>query len=377
MKRLAGFALAAVALLAAAAWLYGRPRTDVRKASFVIFGGLTDVELRGVPAQTAATAFGAIGEQLQRDQRAWHPWEMSDLMRLNAAIAQGLPYQASPELAGLLRSAQQGYVRSQGLFNAAIGSLVGLWGFHTSDYPITTPPPPQSTIDGILATKPRMDEISVAEDGTVASRNRHIQLDLNGLAEGYAAEQIAALLKRQGIANALINVGGDVLALGQADGRPWRVGISSPEHKTLAGVELRGHEALFSSGNYNKFRKREGERFGHVLDPRDGRPARGVAAVSVIHADAVVADMASTSLMIGGADGLESLARSLGVSCVLLVAEDGTVWISPAMQQRLSFTTPPQNLRVSADLGSRCAGSGSGPQPLPAAPSAAPALSSQ
>ncbi|MCQ4164725.1 FAD:protein FMN transferase [Tahibacter harae] len=369
MKRLAGFVLAAAALLAAAAWLYGRPRADVHKASFVIFGGLTDVELRGVPPAAAAAAFGAIGEQLQRDQRAWHPWEMSDLMRLNAAIAQDLPYQASPELAGLLRSAQQGYVRSQGLFNAAIGSLVGLWGFHTSDYPITTPPPPQSTIDTLLATRPRMDDISVAEDGTVTSRNRHIQLDLNGLAEGYAAEQIAALLKRQGIANALINVGGDVLALGQADERPWRVGISSPQHQTLAGVELRGHEALFSSGNYNKFREREGERWGHVLDPRDGRPARGVAAVSVIHTDAVVADVASTSLMIGGAEGLEALARSLGVSCVLLVADDGTVWVSPAMQQRLTFTTPPQNLRLSADLGGNCAGS----RPQPPAPSAAPA----
>lgn len=366
MKRLAVSALAFAVIALLAAWLYSRPRADVHKASFVIFGGLTDVELRGVPATAAAAAFGAIGEQLQRDQRAWHPWEMSDLMRLNAAIAQGLPYQASPELAGLLRSAQQSYVRSQGLFNGAAGSLVGLWGFHTSNYPVTAPPPPQSTIDTLLATRPRMDDISVAEDGTVTSRNRHIQLDLNGLAEGYAAEQIAALLKRQGITNALINVGGDVLALGQADERPWRVGISSPEHKTLAGVELRGHEALFSSGNYNKFREREGERWGHVLDPRNGRPAHGVAAVSVIHADAVVADVAATSLMIAGAHEREALARSLGVSCVLLVTDDGTLWVSPAMQQRLSFTTPPRNLRLSNDLGGSCAGSAT----LPLAPAA-------
>jgi len=358
MRRHLLFAALAVALVLGAVWLYRVQQANApRKASFVVFGGLTDVELRGVSEADANAAFGAIGELLQRDQRAWHPWEMSDLMRLNAAIAQGEPYQTSAELSGLLRAAQRAFVASDGLFNAAIGSLIDLWGFHTSDYPITTPPPPAQNIAATLATKPRMDDLLISDDGTVSSRNRAIQLDLNGLAEGYAAEQIAALLRDRGIANALINVGGDVLALGQATDRPWRVGISSPQHETFAGAELHGHEALFSSGSYNKFRESDGQRWGHVLDPRTGQPARGAAAVSVIHGDAVTADVASTALMVAGPADLERIARSLGIACVVLVSEDGTVFLSPAMQRRLVFPTPPERLQITGDLGVDCAGS--------------------
>lgn len=357
--RLPLVAVAVLATVLGGVWLYRAQHAEVsRRASFVVFGGLTEIELRDVSETDAAAAFGAIGELLQRDQRAWHPWEMSDLMRLNAAIAQGQSYQASTELAGLLRRAQQAYAASDGLFNAAIGSLVSLWGFHTSEFPLTTPPPPAQNIAATLATDPRMNDLEIAADGTVASKNRAIQLDLNGLAEGYAAEQIAALLRARGIGNALVNVGGDVLALGSAGGRPWRVGISSPQQATLAGAELRGHEALFSSGSYNKYREVDGQRWGHILDPRNGLPARGTAAVSVIHSDAVVADVASTALMVAGTAELPRIARRLGVACVVLVSEDGTVWITPAMQRRLQFATAPATLRLTEDLGTSCEGAG-------------------
>lgn len=354
MRRLTLLAAVAAVLLGGIALYRHEQANAPRKASFVVFGGLTEVELRGVSEPAAAAAFAAIGELLQRDQRAWHPWEMSDLMRLNAAIAQGEPYRASTELSGLLRRAQQAFVASDGLFNAAIGSLVDLWGFHTSEFPLTTPPPPAQNIAALLATRPRMDDLDIAADGTVVSRNRAIQLDLNGLAEGYAAEQIAELLHRHGIADALINVGGDVLALGQAGQRPWRVGISSPQQQTFAAAQLRGHEALFSSGNYNKFREVDGERWGHLLDPRTGGPTHGTAAVSVIHADGVTADVAATALMIAGPQDLARIARSLGVACALLVTDDSKIWITPGMQRRLQFTTPPVQLHITEDLGSTC-----------------------
>lgn len=356
MRRTLVFAALAAALLLGAGWLYRQQQAHApRRASFVIFGGLTLVELRGVSEDDAAIVFGKIGELLQRDQRAWHPWEISDLMRLNAAIAQGEPYRASPELSGLLRRAQQAYSASGGLFNAAIGSLVDLWGFHTSEFPITTPPPPQQNIDATLATQPRMDQLTIADDGTVVSTNRTIQVDLNGLAEGYAAEQIAELLQRHGITNALINVGGDVLALGRADDRPWRVGIRSAQREDYAAAELQGREALFTSGNYNRYREDEGQRWGHVLDPRTGQPARGVTSVSVIHDAPVTADVAATSLMIAGPADFIRIARGFGIACAVLVTDDGTVFITPAMQKRLTYTEPPARVQVTESLGTECA----------------------
>ena len=347
--------LVATALVAvgAAAYYVLRPAAPQR-GTFLAFGGITEIELRAPDDAAANDAFAAIAQILARDQREWHPWESSDLMRLNAAIEQGQPYTVPPGLAGLIRRAQHGYATSGGLFNPAIGRVIGLWGFHTSDYPITTPRPPPEAVAKLLDDRPSMDDLTVAGNGEVASRNRAVQLDLNGLAEGYAAEQIAADLAARGIGNALVNVGGDVLALGDAGGRPWRVGISSPGHKAFATAQLQGREALFSSGNYNKFREEAGQRWGHVLDPRTGEPAHGVAAVSVIHADAVTADIASTTLMIAGAATLADTARRLGVACVVLVDDAGAVWITPAMRARLAFAAAPADLRVTADTGPAC-----------------------
>jgi thiamine biosynthesis lipoprotein len=349
-----GFAvLAALAAGGLFAYALLRPAAPQR-GTFLAFGGITEVELRAQTDAIANDAFAAVAQILARDQREWHPWEMSDLMRLNAAIEQGQPYTVPAGLAGLIRRAQDGYVRSGGLFNPAIGGLVGLWGFHTSDYPIRTPRPPPEAIARLMAGSPRMDDLTVGENGEVASRNRAVDLDLNGLAEGYAAEQIAEELARRGIAHALINVGGDVLALGDAGERPWRVVISSPQHAALASAQLSGREALFSSGNYNKFREEPGQRWGHVLDPRTGEPAHGVAAVSVIHPDAVIADIASTTLMISGSGNIVAAARGLGVACVVLVEESGTVWMTPAMRDRLEFSTPPIDVRTTENTGENC-----------------------
>jgi thiamine biosynthesis lipoprotein len=343
-------ALAAVGLLA---YFALRPAAPQR-GTFLAFGGITEVEVRASDDAAAGDAFAAIAQILARDQREWHPWEMSDLMRLNAAIEQGQPHTVPPGLAELIRRAQDGHTRSGGLFNPAIGGLISLWGFHTSDYPIKTPRPPPEAVAKMMEGKPAMDDLTVGDNGEVASRNRAVKLDLNGLAEGYAAEQIATELGKRGIGNALINVGGDVLALGDAGGRPWRVGISSPQHKALASAELSGREALFSSGNYNKFREEPGQRWGHVLDPRTGEPAHGVAAVSVIHPDAVLADVASTTLMIAGSAELVATAQRLGVACVVLVDDAGVAWITPAMQARLTFVEQPRDLRVTADTGASC-----------------------
>jgi thiamine biosynthesis lipoprotein len=355
-RTLLALALLALALAvgAIALLLWQRPPPP-QHAQYLIFGSTTTVELRSVDAEQATPALAAIGQLLQQDQREWHPWEISDLMRLNAALAQGGSYRAPPGLAGLIRRSQEAYRLSDGLFDPALGALIGLWGFHTSEYPISAPMPDASQVQVLLANKPGMDDIDVATDGTVSARRSGIELDLNGLAEGYASEQIAALLRQHHIGNALINLGGDVLALGRADERPWRVGIEAPDHRVLAAVDLSGHEALFSSGDYNKYREVDGQRWGHILDPRTGQPEHGSAATSVIHPDAVVADAAATALMIAGRQDFARIARSMGVSCALLLTDTGDLIVTPAMQRRLQFPDPPQHLSVSEDLGVDCA----------------------
>src|SRR6185312_5655259 len=184
-RRLAALAIAVLAAAALFWTVFASPRAPQR-ATFYVFGGLVSVEVRGASRDAANAAFVEIDNQLHRDERAWHPWQRpSALMDLNAAIARGEPYRAPPELAGLIRAAQQGYHDSDGLFDAAIGALVTAWGYHTGTFPVNTPSPSPARVAALDAKRPGMGDIRVAADGTVISDNRRIALDLDGLAEGY------------------------------------------------------------------------------------------------------------------------------------------------------------------------------------------------
>lgn len=352
--RRAAFFIAALIVIVLLAFALRAPRTP-RRATFYIFGGLTIVELRDARADTANAAFVEIDNQLHRDERAWHPWQRpSALMDLNDAIARGKPYRAPPELAGLIRAAQRGYADSDGLFDAAIGALITAWGFHTSHFPVDIPQPDSARITALDAKHPGMNDIHVAPDGTVTSDNRAIALDLDGLAEGYAAEQIATILRARRIDNAIINIGGDVLALGEADGRPWRVAIENPGGDQLAAAQLSGHEALFTSGDYHKYRKVNGQRWAHVIDPRTGLPKVNVGATAVIMDNATRADVASTALMVAGPQDFVRIAKSLHASCALLLTDDDHLYITPAMQRRITLLRKPAEITVTESSGRRC-----------------------
>ena len=98
-----------------------------------------------------------------------------------------------------------------------------------------------------------------------------VKLDLGGYAKGYALDRAAEILKSQGIHNALINIGGNVLALGTHGTRPWRVGIQHPRKPgPLATLELRDGEAIGTSGDYQRYFELDGKRYCHLIDPRTG-----------------------------------------------------------------------------------------------------------
>ena len=353
-RHLATFFIAALIVAALLIFAFKIPPVPQR-ATFYVFGGLVSVEVRDASRENAAAAFVQIDNQLHRDERAWHPWKRpSALMDLNDAIAHATAYRAPPELAGLIRAAQQGYRDSDGLFDAAIGAIITAWGYHTSAFPVTTPPPSQNLIASLDAHHPGMNDIHVAADGTVASDNRAIALDLDGLAEGYAAEQIAQILHAHGVDNAIVNAGGDILALGTADGRPWRVAIESPDGGVFASLQLSGHEALFNSGNYHKYRVIGGRRRAHIVDPRTGQPVEGTAATSIILDNATRADVGSTALMVAGPKDFVRIANSLHATCAMLLTDDDGLYITPAMSKRIVLLRKPRAVHEVGANAQRC-----------------------
>ncbi|MDY0022912.1 FAD:protein FMN transferase [Arenimonas caeni] len=341
-------ALAALALLAACG-----PSPD-RVEQLHVFGTLAELRLRDAPPGQAQASLAEIAALLNQREREWHAWQDSDLTRINAAFARGEAVEAPDSVVALLRRSQPLSEASDGLFDPAIGGLVGAWGFHTSSFPIMTPVPSDSQLQAWREQRPRITEVRV--DGRMLSTpNPRTQLDFDAVAEGAAAEEVLAILRRHGIRHALVNLGGDVVALAPAGAAPWQVSLRDPFGGVLGSVALGDAEALFTSGNYNKFRQSAaGARQPHILDPRTARPARGTAAVVVLHADPVLADAAASALFVAGPSGFEAMARRLGLGCALMVTDENELLVTMAMKARLTLLRDPVPLGPPLDLGPAC-----------------------
>ncbi len=301
-----------------------------------VFGTLVEVSVADAPEAQAREATDAVLARFDHLHRTLHAWQPSDLSRLNAALAKGEAAQVSPELAVMLRDAQTLSVQSGGLFDPAIGGLIALWGFH-ADTPQAHVPDAGAIADWVRR-QPRMADLRIVDD-TVTSTNPAVQLDLGGYAKGRALDDAVAILKQHGIRNALVNIGGNVIALGRHGDRPWRVGIQHPRKPgTLATLDLRDGEAIGTSGDYQRYFEADGKRYSHLIDPRSGYPARGMQSVTILVAGAHAgtrSDALSKPLFIGGAAGLAGRAAQLGVADWLAVDAAGRMHVSPAMQARL------------------------------------------
>jgi thiamine biosynthesis lipoprotein len=214
--------------------------------------------------------------------------------------------------------------------------LVRLWGFHTSDYPIEGPPPGQSKIDALVARDP--SSLDIRLDGlTMNSTNPTVQLDFGGIAKGFAIDIACDTLKNLGIDNAIVNAGGDLRAFGSHGDRPWRIAVRDPAGGIIAALEAGKDEAIFTSGNYERFRQDNEIRYPHILDPRTGWPVEDLASVTVITGEGWLADAAATALIVAGLDDWVEVARSLGLDQVLLVDEAGKAYLTEKMNERVEF----------------------------------------
>ena len=319
----------------------------VQRRQFLQFGTLIDISLSGVDAQRAEAAFDAIEDLLEERNRQWHGWQDGDLKRFNDALAQqpadGVP--VPPSLKRLIDDSKRYYRLSDGLFNPALGKLIAAWGFQGR------PQPDRQKIERLRGDLPGMDDLRIEGD-RAWSDHPDLQLDFGAIAKGLAIAQAAELLRSRGIDNFIVNAGGDLLVRGRkADGSPWMVGIEDPfQGGALATLAMDASGAVFTSGSYRRFYIDEnGQRRQHIIDPRSGEPALGLRAVTVLHEDPVVADVAATTLMLTVPDRLPEMVERFGLQEVLVIAEDREAWATPGWLKRLQW-------RSGADIH---------PQPLP------------
>jgi thiamine biosynthesis lipoprotein len=329
--------LLCLALLLAAC---GKPAPVGQEA--YVFGTRVEVLVWGAAEADAHAAMGEVLREFDRLHRAYHAWQPSELTALNDAIAAGQSHEVSPELAGLIRRAQDLAARGDHLFDPGIGRLVALWGFHDDEFKPALPDP--AALARLVAAQPSIAKLKV-EGHRVASTDISVALDFGGYLKGVALDRAAATFKAHGIHNALINIGGNVLALGSKGGQPWRVGIRHPRAEEsggapLATLELKDGEAIGTSGDYQRFFELDGRRYSHLIDPRTGEPAVGTRAVTVLippgHEAGMLSDVLSKPLFVAG-DDWQRLAQKLGTHQVLRVDAAGRITVTAAMKQRLAF----------------------------------------
>lgn len=257
-----------------------------------------------------------IEAQLAQVIRQMSTWEAeSDISRYNrAAAGEWLPLPSG--FAQVLACALEIAEASEGAFDPTVGALVGLWGFgaHACDAV-----PDAEALTAAQARSGWKRIVFDAGDHRVLQPGG-LQLDLSAIAKGYAADRVAACLCEAGIADALVEVGGELVGHGRKpDGEPWRVlveaGPEEDDHRLEPRVlELDGLAVATSGDRWHHY-TRSGRRYTHTIDPRSGEPVEHApTAVSVIADDAMHADAWATALGVLGANAGHALALQLGLA---------------------------------------------------------------
>jgi thiamine biosynthesis lipoprotein len=286
---------------------------EPRHHHFYAMGTQVTLSLRGDPARDERL-LAAVEAAFAEGEARWDAWGQGELARFNALLSntgEG-PVEVPEALReGLSQAIELGQA-SGSRFHPALGDIVALWHFHRLPRP-AGPPPGDNALTASLERMPALSELGIGENGLHFPPGRPPYFDLGGIAKGWAVARAGQALRNLGTEHALVNAGGDLIALGEAGGRPWRVGVLDPRATgVLASVSPADGECVFTSGDYERDFEHEGERYHHILDPTTGRPARGAASVTVVNRDCALADAAATALLVAGAGDWPGAGRGPG-----------------------------------------------------------------
>ncbi|MDD6487771.1 MAG: FAD:protein FMN transferase [Spirochaetales bacterium] len=218
--------------------------------------------------------------------------QVSDVYRIN----HGEKISASGDTLTLTKYGLDFAKQTNGVFNPALYPVTSAWGFTTGAYKV----PSENQIDELL---PLTDYSKIQIDGTSINLEHGMALDFGAIGKGYTGDEAIKLLKANGIRSALLDLGGNIQALGKkADGTEWNIGIKSPwTGKAAASIKI-ADKAVITSGGYERFfTADDGHNYIHIFDGKTGRPVdNGIAGVTIIAESGLYADALSTTMFVIG-----------------------------------------------------------------------------
>lgn len=315
------------------------PKEPFYNTQTYVFGTLVDISIYGETDERAQAVATAIINNYNTLHRRLHAWKPSEISTINHAFSTDQTAKVSPDIAQMIAEITTLSTQSNGSFNPAIGQLINSWGFQQDEFiPHKVDP---AKIAELVSKNPRMSDI-VINDDQVYSLNPSVQLDLGGYAKGYALDVGLAYLREQKINNALINIGGNIIALGQHGHQPWRIGIQHPRQpNAIATIALPSGWAIGTSGDYQRFFDLDGQRYCHIIDPATGYPVQGIQSVTVLIPPqknaGILSDVASKPLFIAKPDSRLAAAKAMGTKHFLIIESENNIQVSSSMGKRLSW----------------------------------------
>jgi thiamine biosynthesis lipoprotein len=263
----------------------------------------------------------------------------SEVARLNREAA-AAPTTVHPEVATVLEASLRIGRESGGAFDITVEPLIRAWGFIGGPRRVPSPAEIQAALAHVGLGGIQYDA------GTRRLRFGHegVKIDLGGIAKGYAVDVAAETLKARGVRDALIDLSGNMVALGRspasATSAGWRIGIRDPRDRIPYVARLTIHdEAISTSGQYEQFVAADGRTYGHILNPRTGWPATGLISVTVVSPTAMACDGWDTPLFVMGPEAARRQARALDrLAAVLIQPGAGsvdTMWVEETLRGRV------------------------------------------
>lgn len=319
----------------------GSPDGDRTTITRLLMDTRVDLTLYAVDKKTSERIAGDVFTEMERLENIFsRTVAASDLDRINQAAGEEW-VEVSPELFFVLSKALEFAELTGGAFDPTVAPLLELWGFGTAHPRVPSGDELQKVLPLIDYRLVELDE----DRSMVYLPLKGMKLDLGGIAKGFIIDRGMETIRKFDVQASFLNAGGDIRIYGEKpSGERWTVGIQDPnvngqgsDISYIAALRLEGEGSVVTSGDYQRFFEEQGEKYHHILNPADGKPARQVKSVTIVADDALTADALSTAVFVLGREkGLALLGHFPGVNGVI-VDQDGRVYYSPGLEDKIQL----------------------------------------
>lgn len=281
----------------------------------------------------------AINRLKEIEERMSVTIETSDvsLINKNSGIR---PVKVHEDIYYVIQQAKHFAIITNGAFDPTIGPLVDLWDITGTGEDERDSIPTEEDIKNSMALIDYND-LELMDDNQVFLKRKGMKLDLGGIVKGYAADEVKRILMDNGVKSAIIDLGGNVYALGEKeDGEFWRIGIQDPFEVTgnYLGILNVKDKSIVTSGDYERFFVYKGEKYHHIIDSKTGYPSENeVAGVSVISDKSIDGDALSTALFVLGVDEGTKLTNELEGIEAIFITKQGEVFVDNKIFEEFSL----------------------------------------